>query len=489
MVAVLVSLFSLYARQTSLGHWQVDEFRYFTDQRALEWRAYIQRLYTSPRPLSEAFIYGYGTMVLAFKRDFIPQVLLAVWAGSLLLTIAAAWSGLRRSPVRGLAAVVLGLAPMIFILQIGPVTELFFWPVATLAYVPTAASITALLFLLDAEPGPARQRCCGAALLTAATCHEVGAAFALVFAATASVFVLTRATTESRGAVLWLLIPAGAGLCVMLGLVLFRSRFVDLGADTQPYTGLLLASAGAAAWQLLTDIVTTANWPHDPAGGLAAIVQKSMFAVGFAAIWLQCSPVRPNRWHAAMAIGLAGAGYFSLLAAYYHYGQLCCERHAGMRQWLVELGFILAAMAALANRTQMAKWCGPLLVAVSLMPLIKQIPEIRTDLGLIQIAQDARMRTWASGLAAGPQMQFYMPPDSGAMLIHGTSLPVKTFYLDTDAGLNDLVDSIGAFFGKTVITVCQPWQTHQSFLINGTFIPACPPHDGPPDIVFDTAPQ
>jgi hypothetical protein len=86
-------------------------------------------------------------------------------------------------------------------------------------------------------------------------------------------------------------------------------------------------------------------------------------------------------------------------------------------------------------------------------------------------------------------MQFYMPPDSDAMLIHGTSLPVKTFNLQTDAlGSNDLVNGIGSFFDKTVITVCQPWQTHQSFLIDGTFIPACPPHDGPPDVVFYTTP-
>lgn len=486
-VILLTGLLLIYAAQTGLGRWQVDEFRYFADHRALGWRAYFARFYVSPRPLSEFLIYVYGAIVLAADRPFIPQALLTLWAASLFSIAAAAHATLRRAPGRRLAAAAFGLAPMLFILQISPVTELFYWPIATVAYLPVVAAITSLMLLLSHDPAPAtRQAWCCVALLVAALSHEIGAAFAIGFGLAAA--ALPR---PNRQPILWWLAPALAGLLVMLALVLFRSDIVDLGSDTKPYTGRLIASALVALRQMSIDLITTSNFPHDALGITAALLQKSTFATGFALIWIRHGTVHPNRWHLSLAIGIAIAIFFSLLAAYYHYGELCCERHATARQWLIELLFILAATSALlrwpTRPGQRTAWLGPLLLIASLLPVIAQIPAIRADFGQMAIARSARFKTWQSSLAPGPQMQFYMPPDNVDMLIHGTSTTVGTYDLATRSpDPNDLVAAIGRFFRKTTVVACQAWQTQDSFLIDGTFIPACPPHDGPPDIVFNT---
>ena len=198
-LTILACLLVMYAAQTGLGHWQVDEFQYFTDHRANGWNAYFKRFYVSPRPLSELFIYVYGTAVLAFNRDLVPEALMVLWGGSLLGIVAAAWATLGRPPARLLAATTLGIAPMIFVMQISPVTEMFYWPVATVAYVPTVAAITALLFLLGEEPSPARRRCCCTALLVSALSHEIGAALAIGFAVVAGLFQGCSTLARWRG--------------------------------------------------------------------------------------------------------------------------------------------------------------------------------------------------------------------------------------------------------------------------------------------------
>ncbi len=81
-------------------------------------------------------------------------------------------------------------------------------------------------------------------------------------------------------------------------------------------------------------------------------------------------------------------------------------------------------------------------------------------------------------------MVFYLPPDSPQMLVHGTSERLGTY--TTLGNAPELISAIGLFFGKSVVTTCQPWQSDKSWLYNGRFIPACPPHAGPPDIVYNS---
>lgn len=501
-IVFLLCLLIMYAAQTGLGRWQVDEFLYFASHRDLGWRAYFERLYVSPRPLSELLIYVYGSAVLTFNQDFVPQALLVLWGGSLFGVGAAAYATLQRLSGRLSAAIALAISPMMFVIQTSPVTEMFYWPVATVAYLPAVAAITSLVFLLGDETGIVRRRgwCC-TALLVSALSHEIGAAFSIGFGLASGALALLAAREKRRApavrdvvAALWWLIPALAGMAVMTGLVVFRSGNVDLGSDTKFYTGRLLASAGIAAWQVLIDVVTTSTFPRNIPGIVAAVLQKTVFAIGFALIWIRWGRVQPSRWHLALGIGIGGGIYFSTLAAYYHYGDLCCERHETARQWLIELLFILAMTPIVAywsgRRQRLSRldgWFGPLLLIASLLPVIVQVPGIRSDFQQLGMAQMARGKTWRSGLASGPQMQFYMPPDSETMMIHGTSIPVGTYDVAGKPSVtNDLVAGVGAFFGKTSVVACQAWQSGQSFLIDGRFIPACPPHAGPPDVVFNT---
>ncbi len=479
-LAAVLGILGVFGAQAGLGHWQVDEFRYFHDHWALGLRAFFYRFETSPRPISELLIHLYGALVLELKRPLLEGALLFVWLGSLAGTVAAAHAALRPGAGRWWAALVLGVAPFVFTLVVAPVTEMFFWPVATAAYVPTAAAITALVFLLGEPPGERRQAWCGVALWVAALSHEIGAAFAIGFAGAAAVW-----TWQRRKPVLWWASPAWAGMAVMLSLVVFRSHFDALGAEAKPYTGRLLLSFGAALRQMALDAVTS-----EPFGsGVPALVQKAAFAAGVAGVWSRWGTARPNPWLAACGAGLAVAVFFSLLAGFYHYGELCCERHAAIRQWLLALGAVLLAVWALAKQAwwqRCADWTGPLLLLASLGPLLLLLPAIREDFGVLELARSARERSWTSGLATGVRMQFYMPPDSPTMLVHGTSLPVGTYETST-LDWNDLLHSVGRFFGKLGIDACLPWQTEQSFLIDGTrFVPACPPHDGPPDVRFNS---
>lgn len=489
LVVVLLLLSALllaYAAQLGLGRWQVDEYRYFADQRAFGGLAYFRRLYVSPRPFSEVLIFLYGGLVLALDRPLIQPFLAVIWGGCLIAMIAAAWSCLRPHPARPLVAAILGLGPMMLVMAVSRVTEAFYWPVAAVAYLPMAAALTCLMFLLDAEPGPVRRRWCGAVLLIATLSHEIGAAFAIGFAAIALLITLAdRRHRPTIATIWWWLLPALAGLVIMLSLTLFRTQFIDLGSDTKPYTGHLLASAVAAARQTLVDLVQTTAMPHLWGGSAVTLLQRLAFAFGFAEIWRRWGRFQPNRWHAAFLVGLVTGIYFSLLAAYYHYGDLCCERHATTRQWLIELALILGASLLLARR---APWrYGPLLLAAAFLPSVAQFPAIREDLRQIPAAQQARARTWRSGLAPGARMLFYMPPTNGRMLITGASYPIGTYDLEEQPlGPNELVTAVGKFFDKTIITACDPWQTHLSYLVDGSFVPACPPHIGPPDMVINT---
>lgn len=504
LVLVLACLLLAYAAQTGLGHWQTDEFSYFADHRALGARAYFERLYVSPRPLSELLIFAYGSVVLAFRGSFISQALLLLWGGSLLAVIMTAYltfSGRVGRASRILAAIAVGIGPMLLTMQTGPITEMFYWPIATVAYLPTVAAITCLLLLLGTEPTHSRRCWCWAALTVATLSHEIGAAVSIGFAITASVLALIDNRRDRHSPLMrnvwassWWLSPAIAGVAVMAGLVVFRSGNVDLGSDAKAYTGRLIASASISVWQSLVEVARSATFEQAPTGLSASLGQKIIFAFGFALIWIKWGDVKPNRWLGALTAGIMVGIYFSIFAAYYHYGDLCCERHEAARQWLIELLLILVAVWLLAQRptalkrlTELRAWAGPALVIVALLPVTLQLPALWNDYHMLPFAQSARVKTWLSGFNPGQSMEFYMPPDNSNMLVHGTSLDLGPYDLRTGSfAPYDFVSAVGRFFDKSIIVACQSWQTSKSMLVDGTLIPACPPHDGPPDIVVNT---
>ena len=471
-----------YAGQLGLGRWQTDEYTYFRDERLAGLRALAARLPVSPRPVSELLIHLYGRAVLALDRPLIVTCLGLLWAATLAFLLLAARRALEPGRGRRLLSAALVLSFIAFVLTTNPVTEVFYWPVAAFAYMPTIAGALAAVLLLGGRPEAGRRRWCGAALLLAACSHEIGAAVAIGLALGAGTAALAaRARPTIRD--LWWIAPALAGLGVMLALVLFRTGRFELGSEGRATTGNMLASLAATVRHLGRDVLT----PGDGTPASQALAARLLFATGFALTWVRFGQARAGRWLAALALGLFTGAFFSLLAAYFHYGSDCCERQATTRQALIDLLFVIGATALLgrAATSPLPGWLGPVLLAASLFPFAHRLPAIGEDLANYHLAVEARRKTWASGEAPGAAaMKFFLPPDANGMLIRGTSETIATYAVGSDR-TPGMLTAAGRFFGKTTVIACEPWQTSQSWLLRGHFIPACPPHGGPPDIVYD----
>lgn len=478
LVAALLVV-AVYGSQVGLGRWQSDEYNLFAAERHWNWPYMLARLSYSPRPVSELLIFLYGQAVAGWHRPLMTECLGGLWAGSIGCVVAASALGAGRA--RAAAGPALALSFFAFVLVTNQVTEAFYWPASALAYMPTIAGPAAALFLLAGAPTPARLALAGLALLAAALSSEVGAAIAIGVAGAASCLAVWGRVTPRRTD-LWWAVPGAAGLWVMGEIVRHRATVDELGASARPTTGHLLASIGAAARQMAIDVVHAGAGVAIP----AAVAAKILFVAGFALVAARFAGARPGRWSAALACGLFVGAFFSLFAAFYHYGNDCCERQATTREALLDLFLVVAATALLARIavSRVPGWLGPVLLAASLFPFAWRVGALRADAANYRFAVDSRAKTWGSAADAGSgTMKFFLPPDAAGMLIRGTWQPPGTYALAQ--GAPDMLGAVGRFFGKSTVIVCQPWQTEKSWLLRGQFIPACPPHGGKPDIVYD----
>ena len=495
--AVAALCVAAYAGQLGLARWQTDEYSLFATQRDGGWHTVLSRLHYSPRPFSEGLLFLYGAAVNGSGRPLVVPFLLLLWAGTMAAAGLAAWAALPRSPSRIPAACALAAVPFAFVLATNEVTEVFYWPMAAAAYLPVAGAATVLLVLLSRPlDALARGGCC-ASLLVAAGSSEVGAALAVGFAVAAAAEAVTR-PAGPRGAALlrdgaWWLAPGLAGAGVLAAIVLSRAHVVELGADTQPYTGRLLPSLGLTAWQFALDLVGADGTMS--LAFLGALGAKLALAAGLAGLLRGAGSAHAamGRQRTVLAAAFAAAAAFSVLAAYYHYGALCCERQATTRHWLMDLLLVLGAGWALARWPAPGRWLdrrpwlAPVLLSLSLLPVLGRVEGLLQGYDVLTLSQKGTARTWRSGTQAGTgQMEFYLPPERHDMLVRGTFQPVGTYLTAPGAGPDtpEMIRELGRFFGKQVVHVCQPWQEAKSRLLYGQFIPACPPHDGPPDVTY-----
>ena len=141
-----------------------------------------------------------------------------------------------------------------------------------------------------------------------------------------------------------------------------------------------------AIGQLALDMVGGDGAAGSPVAMLGALAAKLLFALGFALVWRWADPngALPGRWHAVLAVSFGAAAFFSIAAAYYHYGALCCERQATLRYWLIDLLAILAMTWGLAQWRPVRG--GPrqvglasMLLALSLFPVLFRIEGLREN--------------------------------------------------------------------------------------------------------------
>ncbi len=487
-----------YAGQLGLARWQTDEYMLFANQRTGDWSTFADRLRYAPRPFSEGLLFLYGVAVNGSGRPLIVPFLLLLWAGVMAAAGLAAWTALPRSPVRLPAACALATAPFAFVLATNEVTEVFYWPMAAAAYVPVGGAATVLLLLLSRPMDRLARGGCCVALLIAAGSSEVGASLAVGFAVAALAEAAIRPAGQRSAGLLrhgaWWQAPGLLGIAVLLAIVRSRANVVELGADTQPYTGRLLPSLGLTAWQFALDLVG-ADGGRTPAAVLGAFAAKLALAAGMAGLWRGACGVRAalGRQQAVLAASLAAAAAFSILAAYFHYGALCCERQATTRHWMLDLllvvgaGWMLARWPAPGRWLDRRPWVAPVLLSLSLLPVLGRVDGLMQGYDVLTLSQKGGARTWLSGTQAETgQMEFYLPPERRDMLVRGTFQPVGTYLAGPGAGPEtpEMIRELGRFFGKQVVHVCQPWQEAKSRLLNGQFIPACPPRDGPPDYIY-----
>ncbi len=477
-----------YAGQIGLGRWQIDEYMLFTDLHNGGWTAVLPRLEFSPRPFSEALLFLYGLAVLSFHSPLVIPFLAFLWTCLLGFTVLAARNGLPPSGQRWSTAAVLVGSLLVFVLTTNNITEVFYWPMAAAAYLPTAGSAVVLLFLLSSPLTPRRRLACGAALLVAAASSEFGAALAVSFAAAALVMCCLGGWVHvirglRDGA--WWLMPALLGIAVLGVVVLERAHSVRQGAEAAPSAGHIVTSLMIGMHQFMLDVAgsSIADRPF-----FAALIAKLLFALGFAAVWRRADPGALSPWHAVLAVALGAATLFSIVAAYDHYGTLCCERQATTRSWFIDLiaimliGWVLSRWQAWRR----IAWLAPALLTLSLYPSLSNYRGLRGDYANYGFAIDSRVQTWDSAKQPGTNMEFYISPDRADMLIRGYSQPIGTYRIGS--GAPELATAVGRFFEKDVVVTCQPWQTHETWLINGQFIPACPPHLGPIRVI-DTRTQ
>ena len=471
-----------------MGRWQVDEYRLFTRLRQFGAGALPARLLYSPRPFSELLIFLYGETVLHLHRPLVTSFLAVVWAALIASTGLAAYSVLPRSAWRLPLALAFAFALIATALTGADVTEAFYWPMAAAAYVPTLA-VGLCLFFLTGQPLTRRYRAMSGVALTVAACStEIGAAFALCFALTIAAERLLAVlqhrvrAAAALSASAWWLIPGALGLLVFLSIFQLRFHYgvSELGAADAQNTEPGMAAVFAALRDLATELVIGSN---QRLGWQAAATScaRLLFTVGFAASWRLAAPnaVRLGRDRVALGVALLGAAFFSLAAAYQHYGQLCCERQQSVRQSFLALDLLVLAIAVLAAWP----WAGrlarrfpaipPLILAAGIMlPLLWRFEGLSSNYALYHWGIEARARTWASGRQPDTRgMIFYLPPDRPELAVHGTGKPQRTYGHWVDAP-NLLLD-MGRFFRKRSVTVCEPWQTERSWVIGGHFIPAC----------------
>ncbi len=435
------------------GRWQDDEY-----------------LLYSPRPLSEFLLALYGQAVLLWHKQLIGPVLALLWSGLLMSVFASARATGRRGLDGSLVAwtVTAGLA--CHWLTTNPVSEMFYWPMAAAAYLPIVAAATVLVLLVGRRTGGYRGPCC-VALLVAGLTSEIGAALAIGFACCGLLVALAQQRgpgrrAERRWRLYWWLVPGLVALGVMVALAAYRAGVNEPIAQGGRYAGRLGASIAASVAELSREAF---GHPFVLAtrAGLAVGVIGLLRLVGFDA---------ERRWSFACAAALLAACFFSLVAAYDHYGGLCCERQQALRGCLLDLAFISVAAGLIGHTagvlTRRAALVPLAFLLMSLTSVLPRLNGLAKSYSLLHWSLDSRHRSWSSGERSGNSMVFYLPPDTPGELVRGTALPVGVYSPSSSAPA--LVDAVAGFFDKQQVRVCQAWQTGRSWIINGTFIPACP---------------
>jgi len=451
--ATCIALWLVYLGLVPLGHWQADEYQTFGSLQESVYEFVRWRISSwSPRPLSEIFIYAYGRLVQASGQPMVIAALLPCWT---LLGAVVLFTALRRREHRQWALVPLAMLPMFLLGH--PVADLFYWPMAALAYMPTLAGII-LVFVanecLQAQK-TSRWVVIGLALVLAASCSEVGSLFVLAFVAS---WACAGWVADGRERSL-VFLPALGLPALAAGMLLLKLADVRIG-----HSGEVFGDAGIAHhWtDALAKTVPRAmrEWvvldpsrAHDRSMVLG-LATKALFAMGAYRLAGRDGDGSRQRMRFAIALAALGMVPATIFAAYYQFGSPCCERHAIFRQCMVYLGLAAAASWTAGwsvrhgRKTDPRPWLGPAcLLGSLLLAASTSIGKIAHDYGAYSEIAASRDATWRSGKSAGGVV--VLTPVTGARIV-GNDPELAAGVLHKD---DPWTRAVLSYFGKDSLRV------------------------------------
>jgi hypothetical protein len=376
LTSLLVALLGL----IGLGQWQFDEYVDLTGYRQSAWHHVLYRLQWSPRPISELLLALYGMAVNHTHRQLTGPFLGALWC---LFIIAGLFTAFSEDPARHRASrwnkALAGLALLCYFPLQSDSTELFYWPAGAVAYLPTLAASLLLFWqaLTGAlAAGRGRKIACFC-LLVAVGCSEAGAVLAITFAFALFLANLFGAMQkrEGRGPLVssWWWIP-GCFAAAILVFVRFNRGSKPEGVIFRNSLtfGHPLASLREGSRQLVGDFLALHVHTIPPAGVHLAPVSLILLAVGVALCCTsaQAKPTASPRHLISLSIAFVAASYFTIVAADWHLGMLCCERHETLRQcWIaMSVAGIGLSVVTRIGRTRLPRWTQ--FNFVSVLPLL-----------------------------------------------------------------------------------------------------------------------
>ena len=429
-LVVMMSILVAYGGLLPLGHWQGDEYFQGAFARDGGLSYLVGRLLgSSPRPVSETVLFAYYWLVAALQRPLIQPFLLAHW----MMLALACFASMRWRPRESLVWRGLLGASLLCLFLVGhDVTELFFWPDAVAPYLETLAALLLLMFLtLDGRADTRLGGLAGIACLTlAAGSSEAGAMFVLPYTALRLAACLRRQPGRRLACAAGWGVPL-VGAAIVLMAIAVSSRV----AGTEPVPGAAtlhrpLASLLASLQQFVGELIALDDRAPRAAGLVQGLAIKLLVFFALRWCWRLAAPnARRPVGLVAFAVAAVAATFGTIAAAEYQFGAICCSRHATLRQcWII---LAIAGLAARSAPNLVGPWARLLtpilLVAAVGLAFLPRMPGLVGDYGLRAAAIEARSDTWRSGLAPGPAMTWYPPPDG--RIVHSGDLPPGHFVL------------------------------------------------------------
>jgi len=453
---LLVSVILLHMGTLSLGEWQKDEFRLGTGLRDQGVWYMIHRFFSiSPRPFSEILLWLYGNLVLVLHRPLIGQVLLAGWCGLLACCCGPLIGRGATAPWR----IFLGLALFCLFILGHPVADLFYWPMAMAAYVPTIGGLTLLtLLVLDGRLHSRTGRWLAMmSLVVACGSSELGAMVVLPF--TLFMLLLHALRKCCWGKSAWVLVPFALSVAILV------CGSIDRGNNPTPLVTPtahhLLPSLEAALPEALRAYAfidpDDGNWGQAGLGSIAkGIPLKILFFIGFSLLARRCFPPADRLQVFALIAAFLVGVFGSVASAYLEFGFLCCQRHEAARQCLVILA-LLAAGAALPAWPAPQRWRNAgltglacLMAAITIMS-VWRLPNLLYAYAHATASHAHLARLWTTGLSNGDGPAIMQQSDG--LLVHAWNFPIGDHL--TAPPKSDIFEAMH-FFRKHELIVLKP---------------------------------